>query len=490
MKTFILVNLIGILFLHSVNAQDWQQVGKTLPTGGGSNHNYGRSVAIDGDYAVVGAKGYAYITHFDGEVWQTIDTLTSSDGLKGSFGYDVAIDQDVVVVGCPYHGELNGGMVYVFEKPTSGWTQMTETARLSFSGIGFALLGYSVAIHEDVIVAGIPQYSHNDSIHGGVCVFEKEGEHWVSANESAVLTISEKNKNSDLGACVDIYNNVIVAGARYSNRYGLNSGDAMFWLKETENWNGNIEPTILDPLVLESYSFFGSSIAVSDSLIAIGTPNFDYEEKDNGIVFLFEKNGSNWSSLNGPYQLVPSVTSYEKYFGIDIDIHNQTVAVGARQDRTLAYNAGAVYLFQKPSVGWTDVSENFILTADDGNAHDYFGASVGITNGGVVAGAQIFERGVAYYFSDNTTTSSNEIEQDNSLFVFPNPSTGIFKIDNALMEIKNVEVVNLSGQTLQHVVKVDSNTTTIDLRNSPSGLYLLRMETSHGIKVCRLIKQE
>ncbi len=46
---------------------------------------------------------------------------------KLTFGLDVGIEGDVIVVGAPGAGWFKG-RAYVFEKPTGGWADMTQTA--------------------------------------------------------------------------------------------------------------------------------------------------------------------------------------------------------------------------------------------------------------------------------------------------------------------------------------------------------------------------
>jgi len=67
------------------------------------------------------ARNSATIQHF---------TLTASDGANGDgFGVSVAIDGNTVIVGgAIINGNQEQGVAYVFVKPPSGWTNMTQTA--------------------------------------------------------------------------------------------------------------------------------------------------------------------------------------------------------------------------------------------------------------------------------------------------------------------------------------------------------------------------
>ena len=78
---------------------------KLIPTSGlGNNFQYGTSVAISGDTAIVGAPqtgtGRAWVFVKTGATWTQQQHLTASDGVNGSkFGVSVAIEGDIILVG-------------------------------------------------------------------------------------------------------------------------------------------------------------------------------------------------------------------------------------------------------------------------------------------------------------------------------------------------------------------------------------------------------
>lgn len=106
---------------------------------------FGQSVAIDGNTIVIGATwnsegsesiGSAYIFERTSKGWLNTDTLTkltASDQHEGNrFGQFVSICNELIVVGAIGHNiwSNNGGAVYVFKKPSSGWISMSETVKL------------------------------------------------------------------------------------------------------------------------------------------------------------------------------------------------------------------------------------------------------------------------------------------------------------------------------------------------------------------------
>ena len=160
---------------------------------------FGASVAVDGDYAVVGAvgadeAGAAYIFKRDGFFWTEVGKLTASDReAEDSFGRSVSIDGDVVVVGAsfdddgcpPEFPDCSTGSAYVFVKQGLNWENATETAKLTASNPDIAAyFGESVSIDGDIVVVGAPR----DDYRGSAYVFVKPPGGWTSATETARLT--------------------------------------------------------------------------------------------------------------------------------------------------------------------------------------------------------------------------------------------------------------------------------------------------------------
>lgn len=94
-------------------------------------------------------------------VWKQLAELTASDAAgNDELGYSVAISGNTIAVGAPYETigtNEHQGAVYVFTKPASGWSNMTQTAKLTVSDEALSgELGYSLAFSGNTIVAGAP----------------------------------------------------------------------------------------------------------------------------------------------------------------------------------------------------------------------------------------------------------------------------------------------------------------------------------------------
>ena len=110
-----------------------------------ADDDFGRSVAIDGDTVVIGARydddggswsGAAYVfrTTDGGATYDEVAKLTASDAAEGDrFGWSVAIDGGTIVVGT-YDDDagLTSGSAYVF-LTTDGGATYGQVAKLTAS---------------------------------------------------------------------------------------------------------------------------------------------------------------------------------------------------------------------------------------------------------------------------------------------------------------------------------------------------------------------
>jgi len=126
---------------------------------GASFDHFGKSVAISGNFLVVGAPGqsgygndvagsaYVLRTTDDGASWFQTDKLTASDGAAdNNFGYSVAISGNLIVVGASGEqwNDDDSGSAYVFRTTDDGatWSQTTKlTASDGAAGDYFGISG-------------------------------------------------------------------------------------------------------------------------------------------------------------------------------------------------------------------------------------------------------------------------------------------------------------------------------------------------------------
>gem|GEM_PF-4131515 len=121
---------------------------------------FGGSVAIDGNYLVVGAPheaqyaGAAHVFERVGNQWNEVAYLKAANPSDGDvFGTSVDISGDTIAVGASQGANPNPGFVYVYQRDSSGIWQEQAILEGSGEGRGF---GSSVALQDDQLLIGAP----------------------------------------------------------------------------------------------------------------------------------------------------------------------------------------------------------------------------------------------------------------------------------------------------------------------------------------------
>ena len=204
-----------------------RQVAKLTTGDGAENDYFGYSVAVDGDTAVVGAygednnKGAAYVLVRQSGSWSQVAKLTALDGQDNDqFGRSVAVDGDTAVVAAALGdgGVDNAGAAYVFTKPDRGWGDTMETAKLTASdGSDTDLFGFSLAVDGNSVVVGAYWDDDNGDDSGSVYVFTKPNTGWANASETVKLTPSDRAAADSFGISVALDGDTMAVGAYQVN---------------------------------------------------------------------------------------------------------------------------------------------------------------------------------------------------------------------------------------------------------------------------------
>src|SRR5690606_5340449 len=124
--------------------------------------------------------GAVYVFKRDVSDWRIYQKLTASDVSTGLyFGQSVAISGSRIVVGGQGDGPTLGsaGAVYVFELSGGAWIQ-TQKLKASDKASG-DMLGMSVALDGDVLVAGARNWEDTVNNSGAAYVYRHNGTAWV-----------------------------------------------------------------------------------------------------------------------------------------------------------------------------------------------------------------------------------------------------------------------------------------------------------------------
>jgi hypothetical protein len=379
------------------------QTAKLTASAGAANDIFGDRVAIDGDTIVVGARtddipptcllcgtlfdrgsAYVFVKPAAGWIDQTENaTLNPSDPFFGpQFGSSVAIDGDTIVVGA-WRTSSERGAAYVFVKPPTGWTgNLDPNATLAASDpAGGDLFGVSVAVNGDTIAVGAYRDDTAATInHGSAYVFVMPPGGWSGTlHENAKLTASDAATGAEFGNPLAVSGHTIVVGAALDN-VGANNdqGSAYIFLRPSGGWSGALtEHDKLNASDGAAADQFGTSVAVSDNIIAVGANLDDVSSRANqgsAHVFLRDDPATltlSPSELTGPIDMTHTITAAV------VSVSGQPLrdvivrfsvsgAVATDGECTTDATGQCAFTYDGPSTAGTDTIEAFADTNRNG----------------------------------------------------------------------------------------------------------------------------
>ena len=381
--------------------------------------NFGYSVAVDGDTAVIGVyhdnlpdtgansfknagSAYVFVRQADSGEWRQVAHLTASDADGGDeFGYSVDVDGDTIVVGAhqadhdPGDGadaDADTGAVYVFTKPDTGWADGNETAMLTASSrAAYDEFGISVAVDGDTILVGAHQDDHNGTDAGAAYLFTRPYTGWADSRETTKLIPADGAPGDQFGISVAVDGDTAVIGANKDDididgddTDETDVGSAYVFTKVSGVWSQRAKLTASDGAAGRRVRHFrGRGRRYHRGRRAPG------HRPRNGAGYVFvHQPDTGWANGTETAKLTASDGAASDEFGISVAVDGDTIVVGARQDTT---RNGAVYVFTEPDTGWADGTETAKFTAPDGAAGDRYGHSVGASGDNVLVGAPSFD---------------------------------------------------------------------------------------------------
>ncbi|WP_416866188.1 MAG: carboxypeptidase regulatory-like domain-containing protein [Imperialibacter sp.] len=102
--------------------------------------------------------------------------------------------------------------------------------------------------------------------------------------------------------------------------------------------------------------------------------------------------------------------------------------------------------------------------------------------------SEVTDEGIVIIAAPATTTGISSEALRSMIKAYPNPSGGLFTIawSGPLAEVKEIIVHNNNGSTVwQHPMTAEQ--LTVDISKQPAGVYFLRLVTSHGAAVHKLV---
>ncbi|MDY6783261.1 MAG: interleukin-like EMT inducer domain-containing protein [Cyanobacteriota bacterium] len=317
--------------------------------GASSYFAYDDAVSIEDDCALIGdrARGNVYVYRRHNGRWQSQQQL-KPQGQSGSyFGYSVALGGDWAMVGQHYakaSRQEKAGAAHLYRLKDGQWqhSQMLQPSDLK----GNDSFGKSVAVEGEMAIAGAPGVSVGGKANcGAAYVFQLENDQWV---QRAKLQPEELGEGDRFGYRVSLHGNIVLVGAWGSNEAGQpECGAAYIFHLENGQWRQQK----LQPPDLGGGERFGSSVAVAENWAIVGADGTDSPgQEECGAAYVFQWQDETWQFFG---KLQASDGQESDRFGASVGIAGDVVVVGAcAADAGGKMNCGAVYLFQRVDGQW------------------------------------------------------------------------------------------------------------------------------------------
>ena len=425
LRTLPLALLTFTLVMTSLTAQaQWVPTATLTAADGAFDYEFGTAVAVHGNTMVIAAPrgnnhaGSAYVFTQSNGVWSQVAELTASDPVQflSNFGSAVAVSDDTIVVttsfGCT--SSVTSG-AYVFVKPASGWTNMTETAKLTEPNVcNSDDFGFSAAISGNTIVVGAMNTTVGVNQHqGAVYVYVEPAAGWTStATPTATLTEANGAPRDLLGSALAIHGGTVVVGAGTSEFTGGNPGAVYVFQEPASGWvdeNETAKLTATDP---NTGNDLGNSVAISndEATIVAGAPGrVGATPVPSGAAYIYTRPAAGWQSATQTSELLAPGPAQAFGTAVAINGPGTIIAVGAPQTATsVGPQVGAAYVYRKPTTGWAPTPKaNARLNPPSPETNSVFGDTVAVRATTVVVGEPFGTvngnraEGVAYVFDHN-----------------------------------------------------------------------------------------
>ena len=521
-KQNVTFTFILLLFTSWNFGQNWNEIIKVVASDRNSNDWFGYSVAISGNYAVIGSRkgetdengfnpltsaGCAYVfERASSGTWFQKQKLVSSDRAVGDeFGFSVSISGSSILIGAPQEDEdaLGGnykpssGSCYVFQRNSSGiWSQTQKIVNLDRGPVDDNF-GWSVSISGDNLIVGARQERDDElgantiSAAGAAYIFSRNASGvWI---ESQKLVGSHRGIAYQFGVSVSISVDMAAVGSFWDEKNSsggnnLTKAGAVYLFEKNLSgvWVLNEKLVASDR---DSNDIFGASVSISGDNLIVGASQEDHDSigsnsmLNSGAAYIFSKSPAGFWTQSA--KLVAADRDINDNFGNSVSISGNRAIVSALSEdedqngmNTMS-NSGSSYIFEKDNAGnWSEVQK---IVASDRQGGDNFGNSVGISNNHIIVGAwfeshdenggNIMTRsGSCYFFSTPFTLNVQRMLKGRSFFLYPNPTNSKLNIETDF-HYSFIKIINSIGQT---VIEIDQSN-LLDVSFLKRGSYVIQL---------------
>ena len=574
----------GSAYFYQRNVSgDWNLIRKVVPSVRVENSYFGRSACISGNYAIIGAPleqvgtkteaGAVYFFKLAG-TWNETDRVLSSDLTTGDeFGISVSISGDQAVIGAEAQGRDVGGSnfmsaagaAYFFINDGVGnWSQVQKVVASDRASLDW--FGYTSDISGDYAIIGANGEDHDVSggntkaESGSAYIFEKSGTGvWSQVQK---ITAPVRAENDQFSYSVSISGNTALIGAPVED-HNVTEGDSvsnagsayLFKRSGTGVWNFSQKIVASDRAIADQ---FASSSCIDGDQLIIGAPAEDEDPFGSNTVngagsayffkscfpsastisvtscesYVSPSGNYTWTASNTYLDTIPNVSGCDSVITINLVINHTTTGTDAitacnsylwidgitytESNNTATYTIANGAANGCDSIVTLDLTVNSVdvsITNDEGsitanaegatyqwlNCDDNFAVITGETNQQFVASSNgNYAVEITQNFCTDTSVCVNisgvgidKNDPVSEILIYPNPCTGFFTVEfeNIINYPVDLSVTDIAGNIIGKWDVNDCQYFVIDLFDKAKGVYFLNISINGEIITRKLIIQ-
>jgi hypothetical protein len=310
-----MLSSVGVVYLYEIISDEAVFVEKIFASDLESLAKFGQSLQIKNNLLIVGAPkkhetfadaGAAYVYNWDGTTFNFEAKLVAPvDGSYDNFGYTVSISGNLALVGAPYEDENevdavsinNSGSAYLFRN-TGVWTfsQKIVAPDRNISD----LFGNSVDLTQEFLV--ISAYEEDED-EAGINTLTGAGSVYLFSYNpftnlfdfSQKIVPSDRDADNNFGSAVAIEGNTVIIGAELQGEDELGvpsvNGAGAAYVFEYDGISSWFEDQKIVATTQEPYAYFGESVAINSYRIIVGAWNTT-SSADDGPPFVTAAGGA------------------------------------------------------------------------------------------------------------------------------------------------------------------------------------------------------
>ena len=354
------------------------------------NDQFGLSVSLDGDRALIGSyldddegssSGSAYVFVNNSTGWALEAKLTSGEQMASDvFGRSVSLSGNRALVGSNGDDDpgSGSGSAYVFLRTGCVWSQ--EAKLLASDGASNDNFGLSVSLDGTQALVGAYVEDARTTDSGSAYVFVYNGSSWTQEQK---IFPNDGSFQDRFGISVSLDGDRALIGAYTDDDRGTDSGSA-YVFERSGTWSQRAKLLAADGA---SGDRFGWSVSLDGDRGLVGAYLDDAPSTDSGSAYVFVRTSTSWLQEE---KLTASDGTFQDYFGYSVSLSGDRALIGAYRDDDRGNGSGSAYVFGWSSSIW---SQGLKLTASDGANGDRFGFSVSLDGNNALVGSYLDDEG-------------------------------------------------------------------------------------------------